>query len=102
MLDNNTAKLLVNMKYEDKGIKGVIELIDSIPKSIGTISTNCDDQAWINYIGDLSAKLILLDALIMTKRLQNQREDLKEIGNYLQKLGKEITEYKHLLESEKD
>lgn len=94
MLDKTTANLLVNMKYSDKGIEGVIELLDETNDTISTISLNCNDHEWISYIGILDAKFEYIKSLITTKRLQNQREDLKVIGDYLQKLGKEISEHK--------
>lgn len=94
MLNEKTVKIIIAMKYEEEGIGGVIELINEIDKGIETFSTNCKDDDWIKFVGTISAKFQMLDSLITMKILQNQREDLKAIGSYLQNLGKELIDYK--------
>lgn len=84
--------MFINMHYGNGSIKKVINEIDNL--KLTSLSNNCKDQKWVNYIGKISGKLQLIETLISYKKLKENKADIIEIGKYLQKLGKELENFK--------
>lgn len=83
--------MFVNTYYDNADIKTIINKIDKL--ELKTTSQNCDDKKWLKFIGRISGKLGILDALIISKKLEKNKNDVVEIGKYLQKLGKELEQF---------
>lgn len=80
--------MLIMENYVNGNIKKVLNAIENT--KVASISPNCNDKEWVKYIGKTISKLKNITALLPFKKLEANKNDLKEIGKYLQKLGKEL------------
>lgn len=80
--------MLVMENYVNGNIKKMLNAIENT--KVTSISTNCNDKEWVKYIGKTISKLKSITVLLPFKKLEANKNDLKEIGKYLQKLGKEL------------
>lgn len=80
--------ILIMENYANGNIKKVLNAIENT--KVMSISKNCNDKEWVKYIGKTISKLKSITALLPFKKLEANKNDLKEIGKYLQKLGKEL------------
>lgn len=80
--------ILIMENYANGNIKKVLNAIENT--KVMSISKNCNDKEWVKYIGKTISKLKSIAALLPFKKLEANKNDLKEIGKYLQKLGKEL------------
>lgn len=80
--------MLILENYANGNIKKVLNAIENT--KVASFSTNCNDKEWVKYIGKTISKLKSIANLLQFKKLEANKNDLKEIGKYLQKLGKEL------------
>lgn len=83
--------MIMNAYYVQGDINKFLKEIEDIKLVVE--STNCNDKKWINYSGRRFMQLELLAKIFETKKLQRNHDDVREIGKFLQNLGKEIEEF---------
>lgn len=81
-------------KYE---LGDINEFIDGLKNIELCISSDCDDKNYGVFAGYTQTKLLTIYEILMSKKLQKNKEDLKKLGQYVQELGKEIENYEETM-----
>ena len=92
--DMRNFEVVQKMLFEDFFYENIEKFVQELKEfDPRTISDICKDEKWISFAGRQIGRLELIALLLRSKKIEKQREDLKQLGRYIQELGKEIEEY---------
>jgi len=85
------CKKIVVAFYFEEDIRKFLYFIDSFNFQLRYLGS--EDKKWVDYIGTLRTKMVLLIYAITTDKMTNNKKDIIEVGRYLRMLGKELEEF---------
>ena len=87
--DNN---LFCYAYYQEGDINEFIRELDSIEENI-RITSNSKDKDYEKISGLMITKLSMIATLLQGKKIEQNQNDLVDLGAYIQKIGKELEEF---------
>ena len=78
--------------YQEGDIKEFLRELDSIEENI-RITSNSKDKDYEKISGLMITKLSMIATLLQGKKIEQNQNDLVDLGAYIQKIGKELEEY---------
>lgn len=78
--------------YQEGNINEFIRELDTIEENI-RITSNSKDKDYEKISGLMITKLSMIETLLQGKKIEQNQNDLVDLGAYLQKIGKELEEF---------
>lgn len=78
--------------YQEGDIKEFLRELDSIEENI-RITSNSKDKDYEKISGLMITKLSMIATLLQGKKIEQNQNDLVDLGAYIQKIGKELEEF---------
>lgn len=78
--------------YQEGDINEFIRELDSIEENI-RITSNSKDKDYEKISGLMIVKLSMIATLLQGKKIEQNQNDLVDLGAYIQKIGKELEEF---------
>ena len=78
--------------YHEGDINEFIRELDTIEENI-RITSNSKDKDYEKIAGLAITKLSIIETLLGGKKIEENRQDLVDLGVYIQKIGKELEEF---------
>ena len=99
LLDQQQIELFKYLHYE---LKDIDDFIKNLKELEVNVYSECDDKNYSVFAGHTQMKLLAIYEILKSKKLQNNRNDLKKLGQYIQELGKEIESYEETMKKYKN
>ena len=94
LLEQMEIEMFKIKNYEKENIE---TFITELKKLEYNIASSCENKAYGNFAGNYQMKFLAIYEILMSKKLQKNKEDLKKLGQYVQELGKEIENYEETM-----
>ena len=78
--------------YHEGDINEFIRELDTIEENI-RITSNSKDKDYEKIAGLAITKLSIIETLLRGKKIEENQQDLIDLGAYIQKIGKELEEF---------
>lgn len=78
--------------YHEGDINEFIRELDTIEENI-RITSNLKDKDYEKIAGLAITKLSIIETLLRGKKIEENQQDLIDLGAYIQKIGKELEEF---------
>lgn len=78
--------------YQEGNINEFIRELDTIEENI-RITSNSKDKDCEKIAGLAITKLSMIETLLKSKKIEENKQDLVDLGVYIQKIGKELEEF---------
>lgn len=78
--------------YQEGNINEFIRELDTIEENI-RITSNSKDKDYEKIAGLAITKLSMIETLLKSKKIEENKQDLVDLGVYIQKIGKELEEF---------
>lgn len=85
-----------NINYERKNIENFIEELKKLKYKV---VSNCEDKTYGIFAGNYQVKLLAIYGILMSKKIEKNKEDFKKLGQYVQELGKKIENYEETMKN---
>lgn len=90
--DEKDNALFCYAYYQEGNINEFIKELDDIEKSIRIIAKS-KDKEYNKIVGLAITKLSMIVTLLRSEKIAQNKQDLVDLGAYIQKIGKELEEY---------
>lgn len=90
--DEKDNALFCYAYYQEGNISEFIRELDDIEKSIRIIAKS-KDKEYNKIVGLAITKISMIETLLRGKKIEENRQDLVDLGVYIQKIGKELEEF---------
>ncbi len=94
LLEECQIKIFEIQNYENKDIRKFVRELKDLKSDAWS---DCGDETWVNFAGTYQMKFLAIYEILMSKKLQRNKEDLKMLGKCIQDFGKEIENYEETL-----
>ncbi len=94
LLEQMEIEMFKIKNYEKENIGTFITELKKLEYNVGS---DCENKAYGNFAGNYQMKFLAIYEILMSKKLQKNKEDLKKLGQYVQELGKEIENYEETI-----
>lgn len=78
--------------YQEGDINEFIRELDTIEENI-RITSNSKDKDYEKIAGLAITKISIIETLLRGKKIEENQQDLVDLGAYIQKIGKELEEF---------
>lgn len=99
LLDQQQIEFFNYYHYE---LKDIDDFIKSLKELKVGVYSDCKEKRYGIFAGNYQIKLLAIYEILMSKKLQKNKEDLKKLGQYVQELGKEIENYEETIKKYDD